>query len=183
MNKMKFALFIIVMTSCFMMEPLQSYGLEAIDHDETGELAKTWNIFLEAVAANDLKKLRNMSVERIRCLSCLDNTELEEREIEKFKANDPDWYEKLYAEKIYIPVDTFYREDYPLIFTKQFIRILKDRTARYSAESFHGLKIYGVIIATLKPGELSPGHEGCLYIFQFVRAEKEYKFWGIDTIP
>ncbi len=180
---MKSRLFIIVMISCFITGPVQSFGSARVGNDEYIELADAWQIFLQAVSTGDPKIIRNLSAERIRCLSCLDNTEEEEKEMEIYKAAVPDWYKRLYEEKVYIPVDKFCREDYPIIFTKQFIRKLRDIKPTYAAEDYNGRKIYEVIVPTLKPGELSPGHEGCLHLFQFIKTKSGYKFWGIDTIP
>lgn len=181
--KMGKRLFIIVMVLCFMLGPVHSYGLDALDNNEKIALANTWKIFLKAVSNDDLKMIRNLSFERIRCLSCVDNTEQEEKEIEEFEATDPDWYNKLYDEKVYIPVNKFCEEDYAIIFTKEFVKRLQDRKPAYAAEIVNKQKIYEVIIPTLQPGELSPKHEGCLHLFQFIKTKKGYKFWGIDTIP
>ncbi len=180
---MKIGLCIIAIFPWLIMGPVHSSGAEIIDPDEISVVAKTWHEYLDAASTNNLKKLKNLSADRIRCLFCLENTEVEEKEIEKCTDTDPNWYNKRYEEKVYIPINTFLQEDYPLIFTKKFIERLRARQPAYRAEHFHGQKIYGVIIQTLKPGELSPGHEGSLYIFQFLKTEKGYQFWGIDTIP
>ena len=180
---MKNGLWIIAVIACLIIGPAPSYGLDVIDRKESAELARMWNVFLKAVSAGDLKTIRSLSVEKIRCLSCVDNTEEEARDIESLQATDPEWYRKLYQEKIYIPVNRFCDEDYPILFTKKFIKRLQSRTPTYAVEEFHGLKIYEVIVSTLEPGELSPGHEGSLHLFQFVKTKSGYRFWGIDTVP
>ena len=183
MDKMKKGLLIIAMISYLMIEPVHSYGLDIIDQNENIELANAWKIFLKAVLTNDMRKIRNLSVERIRCLSCLENTEKEAKEMIKYQTTEPDWYEKLYEEKIYIPINAFCKQDYPIIFTKKFIKKLQDSKPAYAVEDFNGKKIYEVIITTSKPGESSLEHEGALHLFQFVKTNNGYKFWGIDTIP
>jgi len=181
--KMRKRLFIIAMVLCFMLGPFHSYSLDTLDNNEKNALASTWKIFLKAVSSNDLKMIRSLSFERIRCLSCVDNTEKEEKEMEEFEATDPDWYNKFYDEKVYIPVNKFCKEDYAIIFTKEFVKRLQDRKPAYAAEIMNNQKIYEVRIPTLLPGELSPKHEGCLHLFQFIKTKKGYKFWGIATIP
>ncbi len=181
--EMKNTLCIIAMVSCLMIGPVHSHGLTVMDSHEYIELADAWQIFLQAVSTGDPKIIRNLSAERIRCLSCLENTEEEEKEMEIYKATVPDWYKRLYEEKIYIPVDKFCREDYPIIFTKQFIRKLRAVKPTYATEDYNDRKIYEVVVSTSKPGEMSPGQEGCLHLFQFIKTNSGYRFWGIDTIP
>jgi hypothetical protein len=181
----KTGLLIIVMISCLMIGPVSSYGMDTININATEkiELEKAWKIFLKAVSARDITKIKSLSVEKIRCLYCVDNTEAEDREMEKFRATDPDWYRKLYEEKIFIPVDRFCSEDFSIIFTEKFIRKLRDGKPSYLLENMGSIKIYEIMITTAKPGEIGPGHEGGVHLFQFVKTGSGYKFWGIDTIP
>ena len=166
-----------------MIGPVHSYGLEIIDNNENLELADAWKIFLKAVATNDMGIIMRLSVGKIRCLACLDNTEEEDKEMTNYRMTEPDWYEKLYKEIIFIPVDRFCRQDYPIIFTKELIEKIQNSNPAYAVEDFDDEKIYEVIIETTKPGELSPGHEGGQHLFQFIKTKNGYRFWGIDTIP
>ncbi len=175
-------LFIVIISS-LMMGPVHSHGSDIIDDNEKIELVKVWRVFLKAISTNDLNAIENLSNERIRCLSCLDNTEEEESEIEHFMMAEPDWYEKLYSDKIYIPISKFCKEDFPIIFTKQFIKKLLDSKPGFAVEDFNGKKIYEVIISTTKPGDLFPGHEGGSHLFQFIKINSVLRFWGLDTIP
>lgn len=171
------------MMSGLMTGPGPAYGLDILENREKIELINTWKIFLQAVSTRDLNKIRNISVEKIRCLSCVDNTAEEDREIENLQTTNLDWYKKLYEEKVYIPINKFCEEDFPLIFTAEYMRKIQDREPTYAVEDFNDRKIYEVIIPASKPGELAAGHEGVLHIFQFVKTNTGYKFWGIDTIP
>jgi len=94
---------------------------------------------------------------------------------------DPDWYNKLYDDKIYIPIDTFCKQDYPIIFTKELISKLRNSKAGYVVSDFNGQKLYEVLITATKPSVQFP--EGALHTFQFVKTNNAYKFWGIDSIP
>ena len=180
---MKIKFLFIVIVSSLMIEPVHSYGSDITDNNQYIELVNVWKVFLKAISTNDLKEIRNLSAERIRCLFCLDNTEEEEREIENFKTTEPDWYEKLYDDKVYIPISKFCKQDLPIIFTKKFIKKLLDSKPAFAVEDFNGKRIYEVIITTSKPGELFPGHEGGQQLFQFIKINSVLKFWGIDTIP
>ena len=163
--------------------PVHAYGLDLIDNNEKSELVKTWKTFLKAISAHDMKQLKQLSHEKIRCLTCLDNTEEENQAMTHYMVTDPDWYDKLYKERIFVPIDTFCREDYPILFSKKFIKKLLNTKPAYAAEDFDSKKIYEVIITTAKPGEIAPGHQGVLHLFQFIKTSNGYKFWGIDTIP
>ena len=171
------------MISCLMIGPVPSSGLDILDNREKIALINTWKIFVKAVSVKDWNKIRKISVEKIRCLSCVDNTGQEGKEIENLQTTDVDWYKKLYEEKIYIPINKFCEEDFPIIFTAEFIKKIQDSEPTYAVEDFNDRKIYEVIIPRVKSGELPTAHEGVLHIFQFVKTEQGYKFWGIDTIP
>jgi hypothetical protein len=180
---MKKRLIIIVIISCLMSGPVPAAGLDILDKREKIELINTWQIFLQAVSIGDLNKIRNISVEKIRCLSCVDNTGEEDKEIENLQKTNLDWYKKLYEEKVYIPINKFCEQDFPIIFTAEYIRKMQNSEPTYAVEDFNDRKIYEVIIPGVKSGELPTAHEGVLHIFQFVKTDHGYKFWGIDTIP
>jgi hypothetical protein len=178
---MKKGLLIILILSNLMIEPVHSYGSNM--NDEFIELGNAWKIFLKAVSSNDIRKIKSLSLEKIRCLACLDNTEEEDKEMTKYMMTEPDWYEKLYKEKIFIPIDTFCKQDYPIIFSKSFIKKLQDSETIYTVDHYNDDIIYEVIITTTQPGKIAPGHEGGQHAFQFIKINHDYKFWGIDTIP
>ncbi len=168
---------------CLALEPFPCRGFDRIDGPEKAELAKAWQAFLKAVSTSDIRAFRNLSAETIRCLSCLDNTDREDEEMTKFRATDPDWYETLYRERIFIPVEVFCEQDYPLVFSEQLKRKMREKTPVFAVEDFDGRKLHVVIVQTSEPGEFSPRDEGTVQLFQFLKTDNGYKFWGIDTIP
>jgi hypothetical protein len=180
---MKKKIFIVCILACVLIKPLYSHGAGIADSTERSNVEAAWKTFLQAAAAHDMKKIKSVSVEKIRCLACVDNTEKEDTEMETFRLTEPDWYKKLYEEKIFIPVDTFCKQDYPIIFSELFIKKLQNSKPAYRIDNRNDKKIYEVLLPTVKPGELAPGHEGVLHIFQFIQTNNGYKFWGIDTIP
>ena len=169
--------------ACVLMNPLHSSGAGIPDSNERSQVEAAWKTFLQAAAAHDTGKIKSVSVEKIRCPACVDNTEKEDKYMETFRMTEPDWYKKLSEEKVFIPVNTFCKQDYPIIFSEQFIKKLQNSKPAYRADDSSGGKIYEVLIQTAKPGELATGHEGVLHIFQFIQTNNGYKFRGIDTIP
>jgi len=47
-----------------MIEPVHSYGSNM--NDEFIELGNAWKIFLKAVSTNDIRKIKSLSLEKIR---------------------------------------------------------------------------------------------------------------------
>ncbi len=166
-----------------MLAPVYSYDSNTIDKNEYIELANAWKTFLKAVSTNNIRELKRLSVGKIRCLACLDNSEDEDKKMDKFKMTEPDWYEKLYKEKMFIPINKFCKQDYPIIFSNKFIKKLQNSKPAYIVDYIDDDKTYEVIIATAKPGELFPNHEGVLHLFQFKKTNNGYKFCGIDSVP
>ena len=171
------------MLVCFMNGPGPSCALEIIEDNENIEFVNTWKQFLNAVVTQDMTTFRKLSAERIRCLLCLENTENEIREMMRLQTTDPDWYKTLYEDKVYVPIRTFCKEDYPILFTKEFAKALQDSKEVYAVEEFDRETLYEVIIATAQPDEATSEPEGGLLLFQFIKIPHGYKFWGIDTIP
>jgi len=147
------------------------------------DIEKTWVRFIEAISDNNLNKLRLVATQKIRCFSCVDNTEQESKELQKFTETDPDWYNKLYDQKIFIPLDKFFNEDVPIIFNKDLMGKVKTGKVNYVERSIGKESFYEIIVATIEPGEFAPLDEGVLHVFLFVKTADGYKFTGIDTIP
>ena len=182
-NKMKKGAFIAVMLVCLITGPGPSEALEIIGPQENIEWVNTWKRFLKAIVTQDMTAFRKLSAERIRCLFCLENTENETKEMMRLQTTDPDWYETLYEEKVYVPIDTFCKEDYPILFTRELVKRLPDSKLAYAVEEFDRETLYEVIIAITQPDEATSEPEGGLLLFQFIKTPHGYQFWGIDTIP
>lgn len=89
------------------------------------DILNTWEIFLNIIESKNKEDFKNISNEKIRCYLCLENTLNEQLEIENLRANDSLWYDKIYDDLIYIPIDRFLNNDFDLIFTPAFVSILK----------------------------------------------------------
>jgi hypothetical protein len=92
-------------------------------------------------------------------------------------------YEKIYHDKVYIPLQKFCDDDIPLIFTKDFLKILKQNETFYDRRIFNGKVFYEILVTTTLPGEVSPEHEGGQHVFEFIKTKKGYRLNGIETIP
>ena len=147
------------------------------------DIEKTWARFIEAISDNNLNKLRLLATHKIRCFLCVDNTEQESRDLQKFMETDPDWYNKLYDQKIFIPLDKFFNEDVPIIFNKDLIGKMKAAKVNYVERSIEKESFYEIPVATIEPGEFAPLDEGVQHVFLFIKTADGYKFTGIDTIP
>jgi hypothetical protein len=185
-EKMKRALRIFMVFLVFLLPMAPSGGADdaaALAGNEFKELAAFWNIFRDATAAGDVPAVKALSCQKIRCLSCVDNTEREEKEMERFMSTEPDWYEKLYTDKIFIPVETFCAQDLPILLTRKLADRMRNAEPAYHVMIFNGQRVYEAMIPTAEPGEITPGDEGGLCAFQFIETEQGLKFWGLDTIP
>jgi hypothetical protein len=160
-----------------------SYELSDMDMKTKNELVKIWKSYLVAAEKKDIKQLKKMSLEKIRCYNCLENTKNEYSALKKLRYTEKNWYEKLYNEMIFIPNEIFYSKDFPIFFTNEFIKKLKVNEVNYNFVKIKNETIYEVLVTTTQPGVVSKEHEGGQHAFQFVIVNKNFKFFGIDTIP
>ncbi len=154
--------------------------MEAKDTPVNHDIVNTWKSFLGIIVSNDIDSFKKISAEKIRCFDCVYNTQKEKEEMEEREKNESNWYEKLYREWIYIPINRFCKEDYPIIFTQYLITRLKTGETQFlinKADSF------SVLVTTTKPCEVSPNHEGQQHMVIFIKEKNEYKFYEIFTIP
>lgn len=144
------------------------------------EIENTWSGFLDVVEQKDKNGFRNFSGDTIRCYLCLENTEHEQKVLEFLRENDSAWYDKLYDEKIFIPVNKFIEEDFDLFFNKEFVDILKKGETIYFQREIDTSDIYEVLVTTTEP---TLTHEGGQHTFQFRKINGGYKLVEISTVP
>lgn len=142
-----------------------------------------WNDFLRHIENNDLTSFRNMSLSKIRCYDCLSNTEVEDKELSKIMNSNDDWHSLIYDKLIFIEIERFIRNDYQLLFTPSFIEILKKAETRYLERVDDNETFIEVLVTTTNPGEVAPNHEGGQTVFQFLKVDEGYRFYGITSIP
>ena len=171
-------------------------GQNNADNDST--LKTTWTKFSKAILNKDLKAFKAMSTECVNCEWCTTNTAKEDTLFEAYKAaNEKTWYDKLYTDLCFIPIDKFIGEDYDLIFTDETKSRLLNTSKLYYADNKHNFKLYdkSCIIGKNKVKDLdckevllttidsTPKLEGAQFAFAFVKIKGQYKFCGFSTIP
>lgn len=146
------------------------------------EIENTWSGFIDVVEQKDKNGFRNFSDDTIRCYLCLENTEHELKVLEFLRENDSAWYDKLYDEKIFIPVNKFIEEDFDLFFNEEFVKILKKGKTIFSKREFDEVdpNAYEVLVTTTEP---TLTHEGGQHTFQFRKINGDYKLTEISTVP
>jgi hypothetical protein len=150
------------------------------------------------VLSGDLGKVKQLSANCINCPLCVTDAPEEDSLFEVFRQKNPDtWYDKLYNEMAFIPVDRFLREDFPGIFntqTKQrllgkpkFI-IHDDETVKniyykncmITPSEIKNAKLFEVFIKIVDPSSKTEGMDAA---FAFIKTNHGYKFCGFSTIP
>lgn len=164
------------------------------------ELHRAWTQFAQAVRANDLPALRQLSAACIQCTDCVTNTAAEETAFETYKNQHPDtWYDELYGSFSFVHAAAFWRKDGPLIFdAKTKLRLLNPAKLRFAANDHN--KVVYVAPCLILPAQAASAHvdevlltyldpypsgqgEGMQKAFAFVRTKQGYKFCGYSTIP
>ena len=147
------------------------------EHDQDKEILQNWQQFLAAIEHRDIPKIKTLLSDKIRCYECLENTPSEQKEMEYLRDSIENWYDKIYNDLVYIPKDIFVNEELELLFTKEFITILKTRKTLFSRKGENG---YVVLVTTVEP---MAGHEGMQHSFHFKKTKSGYVFEEIGTIP
>lgn len=149
------------------------------EYDEN-KISKTWNNFLNVLDPNKKKDFKELSDKKIRCYLCLENTITEQNEIAFLRDNDSLWYDKIYDDLIYIPIDNFVENDFDLIFNSVFVKTLKEKKTIFNERIIDGIEYYEVLVTTTEP---TLNHEGGQHSFQFKKIDGKWKFNEIETIP
>jgi len=143
------------------------------------ELHKAWTFFLKAIENQDTKKIKETSLKNIDCALCISSDNNNEPEIDYI-----------------IPVDTFIYQSYKNFMESPVLKAIKTRGVKNSEIHISDYKprnlpksygknliLFEIVVQTYLPNEWAPGHEGQSHIFQFVKINKEFKFYGLTSIP
>lgn len=144
------------------------------------EIVETWEDFLDILEKKDKDKFKIISSKNIHCYICLENTSDEQIQLETKRNNDPDWYNKIYSDEIYIPIDRFLTEDFDLIFNAKFVLIISSNETSFHKREMDGIDYYEVLVVTT---EASLEHDGGQHNFQFIKENGKWLFNEIGTIP
>jgi hypothetical protein len=159
------------------------------------EFEETWRVFVNAILADDFKKIKQLSANCIDCSICITNSP-EEVAVYKEYWSSKQYFKKMDSAK-FISIDKFIKEDLKIIFDST----LKSRLKVESKVMFHD---FGIVNGTynerciisssdFKKSKLqeaivtvvdkSPEFEGFQKAFEFILTKQGYKFCGYSTIP
>ena len=154
--------------------------------EKSDEIQLRWQGFLDVLKQKNVTEFKEYASDTIRCYMCIENTEHERKVIEYLRDNDSTWYDKIYDEKIYLPINKFIEEDFDLIFTEDFVELLKNSETIFSKREFDEYGVatsnggYEILVTTTKP---TLGHEGGQHDFSFKKINGKYILSEISTIP
>lgn len=175
------ALFVLIGTMLLFQEPPTSSSKPVKQEGGNGvqvEETKVWQTFISAVNKGNKDKFREISASTIKCFDCLENTESEGVALTQMKMDDENWYERIYSEQIFVPIDKFMVQDYDLIFTPAFVKILENKPPSYFLTNNN--ENLEVVVTTVEP---SAEFEGMQHVFHFRKEEGAWKFAELSTIP
>ncbi|MEP3372060.1 MAG: hypothetical protein ABJO28_08200 [Maribacter dokdonensis] len=145
------------------------------------DVAVMWTSFLSDLEAKDKVAFKHSSDKTIRCYDCLENTPSEVQQMNLLRENDALWYDKIYDDFIYIPIDSFIAKDYDILFNQKFIHMLRENETVISNEAKNGVAFAHILVTTTLPTEF---FEGGQHIFSFKKNKNdEWKLNEIGTIP
>ena len=144
------------------------------------ELPSQWITFLNHLETNDKVAFKKASGKTIYCYDCLENTPAEMEKMNLMRDTDSLWYDKIYENLVYIPIDSFILNDYDIFFNPKFVQLLKENETlfRYNEES--GIERLHIYVTTTPPTAF---FEGGQHSFSFTKMNDEWKFTETSTIP
>jgi len=163
------------------------------------EFEDAWKVFAKTVLVKDFKTIKYLSAKCIYCTDCPTNTSKEDSLFAIFRKNNPNsWYDKLYEEFSYIPIDRFLKEDFSITFEPVVeSRMLDNSKTRYHIVDTINLHLFDkkcitqgsnlknikIIEIFVKVVDFSEETEGMSKTFIFIQTKDGYKFCGYSTIP
>lgn len=140
-----------------------------------------WTSFLSNLEAKDKVAFKHSSDKTIRCYDCLENTPSEVQQMNLLRENDALWYDKIYDDFIYIPIDSFIANDYDILFDQKFIHLLRENETVILNEDKNGVAFVHILVTTTLP---TAYFEGGQHIFSFRKHEEGvWKLNEISTVP
>jgi hypothetical protein len=173
MDRVRFTLLVILFI------PFCSFGQsgQTISEKDSIKLFGFLNRFVKAIKEKETEKLKNISMDRIDCISCIAD-----------RIPPPESY--------LVPVDTFINQTYrtfeksrlwdcvrneqPMI---NLLKLTGKDLEQKELKKKEGITIYELFYLTTKPNEIQLGHEGQQTGLQFIKLDNEFKFYGLTTVP
>ncbi|CAN0590950.1 unnamed protein product, partial [Ectocarpus sp. 12 AP-2014] len=147
---------------------------------EQKEISEVWEQLVATISDKNTVRFKELSGPTINCYDCLENTPKKKTEMYQLRQNDPNWYDRIYDVLIYVPIAEFISEDFDLIFTSEFVEILKVKKCRIVTYPLDEVLKYEVLVTTLEPSE---NYEGMQHAFEFEKYGGVWKFVRMSTIP
>jgi hypothetical protein len=148
-------------------------GQNKISEKDKANLRNSWNRFRYALSIKDRQKLHSLSFDTISCFSCI-----------PFEQNLESKYE--------VPVDTFINQFFRLANSREWTIILNTDTPILYLNDHSKRKLFGKkskeiltwyeIIIQATPPDPTTGYEGKQWVFQFVKQNDVFLFWGLTFI-
>jgi hypothetical protein len=146
---MKFKLLLVATVGLF-----NCFGIVSAE-SRNSEIVKTWNNFKSVVESRDCNQFNSVSAKTINCYMCLENTDEEITALNQFKESNPNWYDKLYDEKVFISPAQFCKNDLAIIFNKSLMPILRTGKTIYSKNQQEEATYYEILVTTTQRGNTS----------------------------
>src|SRR5688572_20628636 len=167
---------------------------------DTTEVKMFWDKFIHALKNKDTTLIKELSLPKINCDVCLGNGPDKTAELEKKIRETPDWYEKLNTDWVYIPIDSFIKNDLNSFLASEFIDQTSVHKYIFQPEPVHleqevpsHIRSYLVsdknyffykILLTSPPLEANEGNRKQYSpVIRVLQTEKGLKFYGFWTIP
>lgn len=170
--KLRLSLYTVLVVLCFSCKQENKQVAE--------ELPSEWTAFLNNLETKNKVAFKKASGETIYCYDCLENTPAEMEKMNLMRDTDSLWYDKIYKDLVYIPIDSFIQNDYDIFFNPKFVQLLKENETliRYNKES--GIDRLHIYVTTTPPTAF---YEGGQHSFSFSKMNDEWKLTEINTIP
>lgn len=117
----------------------------------------------------------------IDCYDCLDNSQRETDSLSLFPVSGSVYSAS--ERETSIPIDRFLIHDFPILFSRSFIMVLKKSETNYYEYFWEDKTILEVLVTTTKPGTVFFDHEGGQTVFQFQKYPEGFRFSGITSVP
>jgi len=151
--------------------------------------------FEKTLKANDIKKLKELSLLYIDCLDCIKMTDAHLKWREE---NPTTWYDIMSDSLVFIPADTFFKKNFNELIDLEFINRLADTSKVYLnvltfepnrkgkidlhqyTDSKGKVTLYELFVTVINP---SKEYEGKSKGLQFINTENGFRLYGYTTVP
>ena len=140
---------------------------------EQVQLGETWTRFSDALRSKDKETLRLLSFPKISCFSCTP-------------------FEQITDLSNFVPIDTFINQVFNRLNSTEWQIVVNTHDPALSLNDhskWWAFRKNRKVISTLyevliqaTPANPDTGYEGKQWVFQFVKQENEFKFWGLTFI-